>query len=94
MVWGAEAFFPANLAALLAAVGPESHGVLGALQRMAINLGTAVDVTVAGTLLTMGTSPEHPVSILGVRASWAYGMSTLLIAVGGIGLARWRQLRA
>ena len=81
---GAAAFFPANLAGLLDVAGGNHQGVLGALQRMGINLGTAVDATVTGALLSVAVSQHHPLSAVGVRAAWAFGAGTLVAA--GIGL--------
>lgn len=85
---GAAAFFPANLTAILGVAGNETQGVLGALQRMAINLGTAIDATVVGVFLVHGAQVGHEVSQTGIRTSWVYGMATLLAAMVGLWLAR------
>lgn len=91
---GAAAFFPSNLATLLAAAGHSHQGVLGALQRMGINLGIAVDATVTGALLSMAVSPHHPLSMIGVRTAWAYGAGTLVLAGVGVWATRPRQPQA
>lgn len=84
---GAAAFFPANLTKLLELTGPENYGRMGAIQRMAINLGTAVDAAVVGVLLVHGTAVERVASLSGARTSWAFGAMTLLLAMGGIRLS-------
>lgn len=90
---GAAAFFPANLTALLGVAGSDAHGVLGALQRMAINLGTAIDAAIVGAFLGHGAHTGHLVSEGGIRTSWAFGTATLLVAMAGLWLARhpWKQ---
>ncbi len=90
---GAAAFFPANLTAILAVTGRDAQGVMGALQRMAINLGTAIDAAVVGAFLVHGAH-GHGVSQAGIRTSWAYGMTTLLTAMAGLLLAHHRRSRA
>lgn len=85
---GAAAFFPANLTAILGVAGKEAQGVLGALQRMAINLGTAIDAAVVGVFLVHGAQVGHGVSQAGIRTSWIYGMTTLLAAMAGLWLAQ------
>lgn len=81
---GAGAFFPSNLMRLLAAAGPEAQGVLGALQRLAINLGTALDASVVGILLTLGATRLHPLSMEAVYMSWLFGGGTLILALLGV----------
>lgn len=83
---GAAVFFPANLTGLLELTGPEVYGLMGAVQRMAINLGTAMDAAVVGAFLTHGAPVGHVASWVGIRRSWVYGATTLLLAIGGL---RW-----
>ena len=84
---GAAAFFPANLTGILGVAGRDTQGTMGALQRMAINLGTAFDAAVVGAFLIHGAQAGPGVSQAGIRASWVYGMTTLLVAMGGLWLA-------
>lgn len=84
---GAAAFFPANLTGILGVAGRDAQGVMGALQRMAINLGTAIDAAVVGAFLVHGAHAGHGISQAGIRTSWAYGMTTLLAAMVGLWLA-------
>ena len=88
---GAAAFFPSNLAAMLASAGREHQGILGALQRMGINLGIALDVTVTGIFLNIGAHADHPISIVGVHEAWAYGAVTLMGAAVGVWITRRRK---
>ena len=83
---GAAAFFPANLTGILGMAGRDAQGVMGALQRMAINLGTAIDAVVVEAFLVHGAHAGYGVSQAGIRLSWAYGMTTLLAAMGGLWL--------
>ena len=73
-------FFPANL------TGPEVYGLMGAIQRMGINMGTAIDAAVVGAFLTHGAPVAHVASRVGIRRSWVYGAITLPLAIGGL---RW-----
>ncbi len=77
---GAALFFPSNLAGLLSSVGSEAHGRVGALQRLSINLGTAVDVAIVGTTLAWGKASAHAVTTVGIRLSWLWGAGTLILA--------------
>lgn len=83
---GAAAFFPSNLASLLAAAGPEGQGAGGSVQRLAINLGTALDAAAVGVLLSSAAAPPNALvlSLSGVRASWLFGAATLLLAAAGL----------
>ena len=87
---GAAAFFPANLTAILDVAGRDAQGVSGALQRMAINLGTAIDAAAVGAFLVHGAQVRHGVQA-GVRTSWAYGMTTLLAAMVGLWMVHHRR---
>lgn len=84
---GAAVFFPANLTALLDLAGPEVYGTMGAVQRMAINLGTAIDAAVVGVFLVHGATAGRVASLLGIRISWVFGAMTLLLAMGGLHLS-------
>jgi MFS family permease len=84
---GAAVFFPANLARLLDLTGPEAYGIIGAVQRMAINLGIAVDAAVVGVFLMHGAHAERVASLSGARTSWVFGAMTLLLAMGGLRLS-------
>ncbi len=77
---GAALFFPSNLAELLSSVGSEAHGRVGALQRLSINLGTALDAAIVGTTLTWGKASAHAVTTVGIRLSWLWGAGTLILA--------------
>lgn len=81
---GAAAFFPANLTRLLALTPPEVYGVTGAIQRMAINLGTATDAAVVGMLLLHHSTAGSIASSDGIRVSWMFGVFTLLLAMVGL----------
>lgn len=89
---GAAAFFPSNLSILMGRDASRG-GLLGALQRMGINLGTAIDATVAGALLTTGAGVPA-VAASGVRLAWAYGAATLLVAAGVAALVNHRMTSA
>lgn len=82
---GAACFFSANLVGLLLDFEEDTHGVVGALQRMAINLGTAINATVIGGLLLQRS---HVVSLAGMRHGWLYGALTLLAALLAVMLSR------
>lgn len=90
---GAAAFFPANLAGLLTESEDGSHGVVGAIQRMAINIGTAVDATVVGDLLTRSHGSLSKVAVSSIRAAWLYGVTTLFVAGIGMVWAYYHQTK-
>lgn len=93
---GAAGFFPANLTRLLELTGPEVYGVMGAVQRMAINLGTAIDAAVVGVFLMHGAQAGNVASLSGARTSWLFGAVTLLLAMGALRLADtgWTPVKA
>lgn len=77
---GAGLFFPSNLSSLLGAAGTDVQSTLGAVQRMGLNLGTAVDTTVGSSLLSLSMGAATSLSVVGVRAAWTYGTLTLALA--------------
>lgn len=82
---GAACFFPANLVGLLGNFAEDTHGVVGALQRLSINTGTAIDATVVGNLLLQ----RHQVmSQTGMRDGWLYGAITLMVALAAVEFSR------
>lgn len=91
---GAAVFFPSNLVRLLSAAGPEAQGVLGAMQRLAINLGTAIDASVVGVFLTLGATRMHPLSVEGVRVSWLFGVGSLMMAMLGVWVVVHRESKS
>ena len=78
---GAGLFFPGNLSTLMGVGGQELQATLGSVQRMGLNLDTAVDVAVGSRLLGLATANGAPLSMAGVRDAWVYGALTLVLAL-------------
>lgn len=78
---GAGIFFPSNLSSLLGAAGTDVQSTLGAVQRMGLNLGTAVDTTVGSSFLSLSMVAATSLSAVGVRCAWTYGALTLVVAL-------------
>ncbi len=78
---GAGLFFPGNLSTLMSASGQELQATLGSVQRMGLNLGTVIDVTVGSWLLGLGTGDGALLSATGAHFAWMYGALTLALAL-------------
>ncbi len=72
------AFRPASL---LGAAGTDVQSTLGAVQRMGLNLGTAVDTSVGSSFLSLSLVAATSLSAVGVRYAWTYGALTLVVAL-------------
>lgn len=74
---GAGIFVPANLSAIMGAVGREAQGTIGAAQRMVQNLGIAVGTAVAAALIRAHSEAGTAVLMAGFRETWGYAAATL-----------------
>ncbi len=78
---GAGLFFPGNLSTLMDTAGPELQATLGSVQRMGLNLGTAIDITMGSRMLGLAAGTGTVLSATGVRSAWIYGALTLALAL-------------
>lgn len=78
---GAGIFVPANLSAIMDAVGRETQGTIGVVQRMVQNLGIAIDTAIAASLIRMHAGVGSEGLMVGFRAAWGYAAGTLGITL-------------
>jgi MFS family permease len=78
---GAGIFVQSNLLAIMGAVGKESQGTIGAVQRMIQNLGIAVDTAVAAALIRIHAGSRTAGLMVGFREAWGYATITLSISL-------------
>jgi EmrB/QacA subfamily drug resistance transporter len=78
---GAGIFVPANLSAIMGAVGRETQGTMGAVQRMVQNLGIAIDTAIAAVLIRIHSGVGSEGLMVGFRAAWGYAAGTLGITL-------------
>lgn len=74
---GAGIFVPANLSAIMGAVGRETQGTIGAVQRMVQNLGIAIDTSIVAALIRIHAGYGITGLMVGFRSAWGYAAGTL-----------------
>ncbi|KYP81812.1 MFS transporter [Ferroacidibacillus organovorans] len=88
---GAGIFVPANLSAIMGAVGRETQGTIGAVQRMVQNLGIAIDTAIAAVLIRIHSGVGSEGLMVGFRAAWGFAAGTLGITLV---LFAWLAIRS
>ena len=78
---GGGLFIPSNISAIMRSVGRDMQGTIGAVQRMVLNLGIAIDTAVTATLIST-TSHANTIHLMnGFRHSWNYAALTILFSL-------------
>lgn len=93
---GAGIFVPANLSAIMGAVGRDQQGTIGAVQRMVQNLGIAMDTSIVAVMLRLHAGSGVGGLMVGFRLAWGYAGGTLgltLILFACLFLNRLRRSR-
>lgn len=83
--FGAGVFVPANLSAIMGTVGSESQGTIGAVQRMAQNVGIALGTSVAALLIRSGSQFRTTGYMSAFRGSWMVAGGAVLICLLALG---------
>lgn len=74
---GAGIFVPANLSAIMGAVGVDMQGTIGAVQRMVQNLGIAIDTSIAAAMIRLHAGSGMGGLMPGFQSAWLYAAGTL-----------------
>ncbi|WP_231037490.1 MFS transporter [Pectinatus frisingensis] len=77
---GGGLFLPANISALMEAADKDSHGTIGATQRMVQNLGIIIYTALASNFIHT-TSESQSVLMGGLRNSWIFAALTFIVVI-------------
>ncbi len=77
---GSGLFLPANISALMEAADKDSHGTIGATQRMVQNLGIIIYTALASNFIHT-TSESQSVLMGELRNSWIFAALTFIVVI-------------
>ncbi len=78
---GAGIFLPANIAAVMSAVGKELQGTIGATQRLVQNVGIAIGEAVPAALIAAHAGAGVNELMVGFRLSWLFAGAIVLLSL-------------
>jgi predicted MFS family arabinose efflux permease len=92
---GGGLFQPANIATVMAAESSDRQGTIGAVQRMAQNVGIALGATVGGAFLTAAEGQTAGGQLGAAAGAWLSAAALVAVGLGAfVALARRRNTHA
>jgi len=79
--FGAGLFVPPNTSAIMGAVGRDSQGTIGAVQRMVQNLGIALFSAITAAFIYTHSNAGVQGWMVGFREAWLFGAASLLVSL-------------
>lgn len=92
--FGAGVFVPANLSAIMGAVGSELQGTTGAVQRMVQNIGIALGAAMATRFIGLDSEFGTVGYMSAFRDSWLVAGGAILICLLALGCVKLMQVRS